>query len=104
MVENAWRIGGRVQTYFSFGLGATHSRVTGDVRWACGPAWPCNVGGVAYGFDSGRDHRGTYAVGGFGVVARVQGVNVFAELRSQMMDDGAHEPGTFTPISLGLSF
>ena len=104
VVENAWRIGERVQTYFSFGLGATQSRVTGETHWPCSPAFPCNVGGVAYGFNSGRDHRGTYALGGFGVVVRVHGMNAFAEIRSQMMDDGAHEPGTFVPFSLGVSF
>lgn len=104
VVENAWRIGERVQTYFSFGLGATHSSVTGETRWACGPAWPCNVAGVAHGFDSSRNHRGTYALAGFGVAIRVHGMNAFAEIRSQMMDDGAKEPGSFVPFSLGVSF
>ena len=104
VVENAWRMGERVQTYLSFGLGVTQSSVTGEMRRACGPAWPCNVGDVAYGFDSGRDHRGTYALADFGVVARVHGMNAFAEIRSQMMDDGSNEPGSFVPFSLGVSF
>jgi hypothetical protein len=104
VVENAWRIGERVQTYFSFGVGATESRVSGERFMACGEAFPCNVGGVAYGTNSSRRHRGSYALGAFGVVARVLGTNVFAEIRSHMMDDGAHDPGTFTPFSLGVSF
>jgi hypothetical protein len=104
VVENAWRIGERVQTYFSFGVGATQSRVIGERFLACGEVFPCSVGGVAYRSDSTRSHRGTYALGGFGLVARVLGTNVFAEIRSQMMDDGAQEPGTFTPFSLGVSF
>jgi hypothetical protein len=103
-VENLWRIGERVQTYFSFGLGATQSSVSGEMRLRCGDALPCNLGGVAYGWDSSRDHRGTYAQAGLGVAAHIQGVNLFAEFRSQMMDDGAQEPGSFTPFSLGISF
>lgn len=104
VVQNMWRIGEGVQTYASFGLGVTHSRVDGEMRQRCGPAYSCNVDGIAYGYDSGRRHRGTYALGGLGVVAHVQGVNVFVDLRSQMADDGGYDPGSFTPISLGISF
>src|SRR5690606_9138127 len=73
VIENLWRIGEGVQTYASFGLGVTHSRITGEMRRPCGPAYTCNVEGVAYGFTSDRDHRGTYALVGAGVVARLQG-------------------------------
>lgn len=104
LVENLWRLGGRAQTYVSLGLGVTHSRVSGHIRERCGSGYPCDVDGIAWDHDSDRTHRGTYALAGVGVAARVQGVNVFADLRAEMMDDGGYEPGRFTPLSVGISF